>query len=545
MVPRAIIENLDPLFNPRSVAVIGATNDWNKWGFSTFLSVIDGFEGKVYPINAKEEIVLGHKAFKKVTDVPGEVDLAVFVIPAPSIPAVMEDCVQKGVKAAVIISAGFAETGEEGRKLQDEVLEIAKRGGIHFVGPNCMGFWSASSKLKATMIPLQISPGPLALVTQGGNLGTAIAMSANQRGVGFHRYVSCGCTADIPIEDYIEHFGEDPEVKVILTYIEGLEDGGRFIEKAKRVTPRKPVIALKPGKGEATARAIRSHSGVLCGYDEVYEQAFKKAGVLRAETPDEVLDIAIGFLMQPLPRGRNVAILTPGGSYGVVCTDDCLSNGLDVVKLPEETIAEFDQIFPPRWSHGNPVDPAGDRNMVAFLKAPEMILKLDEVDALIFMGMGSVSGVSDMLVGTLSKFQASEKIVQLSRTQDIDSITSLIGPLFWVQKGREREELRRILTLVIESGQVDVSSFLGNIASSFTSEGVDLTRMFAVIDTFLAALVLHWIETYGKPVVATTFTEEGSHVNLKRGFYYCYPSPQRAAKVLAKLAEYKEYLERC
>jgi len=545
MAQRTIIENLDPLFNPKSVAVIGATNDWNKWGFSTFLSTIDGFEGKVYPINDKEEIVLGHKAFKKVTDIPGEVDLAVFVIPAPSIPAVMEDCVQKGVKAAVIISAGFAETGEEGRKLQDEVLEIARRGGIRFVGPNCMGFWSASSKLKATMIPLQISPGPLALVTQGGNLGTAIAMSANQRGVGFHRYVSCGCTADIPIEDYIEHFGEDPDVKVILTYIEGLEDGGRFIEKTKRVTSRKPVIALKPGKGEATARAIRSHSGVLCGYDEVYEQAFKKAGVIRAETPDEVLDIAIGFLMQPLPQGRNVAILTPGGSYGVVCTDDCVSNKLNVVKLPEETIAEFDQIFPPRWSHGNPVDPAGDRNMVAFLKAPEMILKLDEVDALIFMGMGSVTGVSDMLVGTLSKFQASEGIVQLSGTQDIDSITSLIGPLFWVQKGREREDLRRILTLVLESGQVDVSSFLGNIALSFTSEGVDLTRMFAVIDTFLAALVLHWIETYGKPVVATTFTEEGSHVNLKRGFYYCYPSSQKAARVLAKLAEYKEYLERC
>jgi len=544
MVQRAIIENLDPLFNPKSVAVIGATGDWNKWGFSTFLSTVDGFEGKVYPINDKEEIVLDHKAFKKITDVPGEVDLAVFVIPAPSIPAVMEDCVQKGVKAAVIISAGFAETGEEGRKLQDEVLEIARRGGIHFVGPNCMGFWSASSKLKATMIPLQISPGPLALVTQGGNLGAAIAMSANQRGLGFHRYVSCGCTADIPIEDYIEHFGEDPEVKVILTYIEGLEDGRRFIEKVKRVTPKKPVIALKPGKGEATARAIRSHSGVLCGYDEVYEEAFKKAGVLRAETPEEVLDIAIGFLMQPLPQGRNVAIVTPGGSYGVICTDDCLSNGLDVVKLPEETIAEFDKIFPPRWSHGNPVDPAGDRNLVAFLKAPEMILKLDEVDALIFMGMGSVTGVSDMLVDTLSKFQTSEGIVQLSGTQDIDSITSLIGPLFWVQKGREREELRRILTLVIESGQVDVSSFLGDIASSFTSKGVDLTKMFATIDTFLAALVLHWIETYGKPVVATTFTEEGSHVNLKRGFYYCYPSAQRAAKVLAKLAEYKEYLDR-
>ena len=545
MVPRAIIDNLDPLFNPKSVAVIGATNDWNKWGFSTFLSTIDGFEGSVYPINDKEGTILGHKAFKKVTDVPGEIDLAVFVIPAPSVPAVMEDCVRKGVRAAVLISAGFAETGEEGRKLQDKVLEIARRGGIRLVGPNCMGFWSASSKLKATMVPLQIHPGPIALVTQGGNLGISIAMSAYQRGLGFHRYVSCGCTADIPIEDYIEHFGEEPDVKVILTYIEGLEDGERFIEKAKRVTTRKPVIALKPGKGEATARAIKSHSGVLCGYDEIYEEAFKKAGVIRAQTPEELLDIAIGFLMQPLPQGRNVAILTPGGSYGVVCTDDCVSNKLNVVKLPEETIAEFNQIFPPRWSHGNPVDPAGDRNLVAFLKAPEMILKLDEVDALIFMGFGSVTSLSDMLVGTLSKFQVSEETVQLSGKPDIDSITSLLSPLFWVQKDPEREELRRVLTLVIESRDVDVPSLLGDISSSFTSEGVDLTKMFAILDVFLAALVLHWIKTYKKPVVPTSFTDMGSYVKLKRGYYYSYPSPQRAARVLAKLAEYKEYLERC
>jgi hypothetical protein len=324
-----------------------------------------------------------------------------------------------------------------------------------------------------------------------------------------------------------------------------LGDGRRFIEKVERVTPKKPVIALKPGKGEATAKAIRSHSGVLCGADEVYEEAFNMAGVLRVETPEELLDVATGFLMQPLPQGRNVAIVTPGGSYGVVCTDDCVLNRLNVVELPEETIAEFDKIFPPRWSHGNPVDPAGDRNLVAFLKAPEMILKLDEVDALIFMGFGSVTSLSDMLVGTLSKFQTSEELVQLSGKPDIDSITSLLSPLFWVQKDLEREELRRVLTLVIESGDVDVPSLLGDIASSFSSNGVDLTKMFAILDVFMAALVLHWIKTYKKPVVPTSFTDMGSYVKLKRGYYYSYPSPQRAAKVLTRLAEYKEYLERC
>ena len=545
MAKRNINENFDSLFKPKSVAVIGATDDFSKWGFSTFFSTLDGFKGIVYPINDKRESVFDHKAFKKITDVPGEVDLAVFVIPANSVPAAMEDCVRKGVKAAVIISAGFVEIGEEGRKLQEEVLQIARGGGIRFIGPNCMGFWSASAELKAFMTPMPIRPGPLAFVTQGGNVGGAIITSAYQRGLGFHRYVSCGCTADIQIEDYIEHFGGDPEVKVILTYIEGLEDGGRFIEKVKKVTSQKPVIALKPGKSDVTARAIRSHSGALCGSDEVYGEAFDKAGVIRVETPEELLDVAVGFLMQPLPQGGNVAIITPGGSYGVLCSDDCSSNGLNVIELPEETIAEFNHIFPPRWSHGNPVDPAGDRNLIAFLKAPEMLLKLDEVDSLIFMGFGSFSGFGDMLTSTMSQFPALEEMAKPFEVQDIHSIVSLIGPLFWVKSSREEKDLEELITSVIESGEIDVLSLCGGITSASTLEGrTGLTEIFSIMDVFLGALVLHWLKTYKKPVVTTTFSEEGLYLELKKGFYYSYPSPRRAAKVLAKLTEYKEYLER-
>ena len=538
MVQRAIMGDLDILFNPKSVAVIGATNNPNKWGFSTFLSSIDGFEGSVYPINNKQEVVQGHKAFKRVTDVPGEVDLAVFVIPPTSVPAVMEDCVQKGVKAAVLITAGFAETGEEGAKLQDKFLEIARRGRIRVVGPNCMGIWSASSKLKATMAPMPIHPGPLALVTQGGNVGGSLVRSAIQRGIGFHRYVSCGSTADIQVEDYIEHFGEDPEVKVILAYIEGLRDGRRFIEKAKNVTPKKPVIALKPGKSEVTARAIRSHSGLLCGPDEVYEAAFQKAGIIRAENPEELLDIATGFLTQPLPQGRNVAIITPGGSYGVICSDHCASNRLDVVKLPDETIAEFDKIFPPRWSRGNPVDPAGDRNLIAFLEATEMILKLDVVDAVIFMGFGGLSNLlSTFLKDFLPKTEIHEEKRQLPELFDLDSIIPSLGG-FLFQGDHGQKEIQRIVTLAIESGEIDAASF-------YTASGLDLSRVLGLMDIVLANLVRHWMETYKKPVVPITFGDEGVYVKLKRGFYYAYSSPQKAARVLSKLAEYKEYLEIC
>ena len=200
---KSIVEELDPLFNPKSVAVVGATNNWNKWGFSTFSSALNGFSGPVYPVNNRESEVLGHKAFARLADIPGPVDLAVFVIPAPSVASVMEECVAKGVKAGVIISAGFAEVGEEGKKLQDEVLEIARKGEIRFIGPNCMGFWSASSDLRAFMFPLPVEDGPLALVSQGGNVGGAVVLSGHMRGIGFHRYVSCGCAADIQIEDYI------------------------------------------------------------------------------------------------------------------------------------------------------------------------------------------------------------------------------------------------------------------------------------------------------------------------------------------------------
>ena len=478
-----ITESLDSLFNPRSVAVIGATNNMNKWGNSSFSSALNGFKGPVYPINNKESVVLGHQAYKRVTDVPDDkpVDLAVFVIPAPFIPSVMQDCVDKGVKAGVIISAGFAEVGPEGQKLQDEVMDIARKGGIRLVGPNCMGFWSASSDLRAFMFPLPVFSGPIAFVSQGGNVGGAIVGSGYSRGIGFRRYISCGCTADIQIEDYIEHFGKDPEVKVILAYVEGVNDGTRFIEKVGNVSTKKPVIILKPGKTDAAAKAISCHSGALSGSEEIYDAAFKKAGIIRAETPEELLDYAIGFLTQPLPRGRRTAIVTPGGSYGVLCADECAYLGLDVVDLPEETITEFNKIFPPRWSHGNPVDPAGDRNFPAYFRAPVMLLKQEMIDSLIFMGFGNFSGMAETFTKALSS-------------------------------GDDSGGFAKMMTDIIPQ-----------IGSGFTGQ------------------IMRWIRVYKKPVLTTTFSEETP--TLQDGAHQSYPSADRAAKVLAKLVEYKEYLD--
>ncbi|MDY6852127.1 MAG: CoA-binding protein, partial [Thermodesulfobacteriota bacterium] len=256
-----IVTALDPLFNPRSVAVVGASNNKVKWGYSTFSSLLDHYKGDIYPVNHRDAEILGHHAYSKVTDIPGPVDLVVIVVPDVKVAGVMEDCVKKGVKAGVIITAGFAEVGPKGKAMQDEVMRIARKGGIRLVGPNCMGMWSASSNLTAFMFPMKIMPGPLALVSQGGNIGGALVADAVARGVGFRQYVSCGCTADIPIEDYIEYLGHDDKVKVIMVYIEGLGQRNRFVEKVRKVTLKKPVLVVKPGKTDAAAKAISSHSG--------------------------------------------------------------------------------------------------------------------------------------------------------------------------------------------------------------------------------------------------------------------------------------------
>lgn len=551
------------------MAVIGASNNLGKWGFSTLMSIRDGFKGKIYPVNNRRDDVLGLQSYQRVTDIPAEVDLAVFVIPAANIDEVMQDCVEKGVKAALIISAGFSETGEEGKILQDRVVKTAAKGGIRIVGPNCMGFWSAPSHLRAFMFPMSVLPGPLGFVSQGGNVGGAIVMAAYERGIGFDKYVSCGCTADIQIEDYIEHFGDDPNIKVILTYIEGLADGRRFIEKVRKVTTKKPVIAMKPGRTLAAAQAIASHSGALSGSDDVYEAAFKETGVIRVDSGGELLDVAMGFLTQPLPRNNSLAIITPGGSYGVICADACASLGLRVVSLSQETLDELDRLFPPRWSHGNPVDPAGDRNFISYLQAPPLLLELDEIGSLIYMGFGSFSSFASSLsfferdetVGVFSSFLSgitgSEGFLQSMRStvEEGDraglqaqlelALTALVSIMGSAEE-EEVAQLRQMVSSLMDSGRIVISAEdFDQLAESMKHDRAYEAFQNLIInrmDDFLTALIVDWIERYGKPVVSTSFTE--TVPGLIGGIHYSYPSGERAALVLSKMARYREYLEK-
>jgi succinyl-CoA synthetase alpha subunit len=565
-----IVKELEPLFKPKSVAVIGATNNMSKWGYSSFSSLIRRYKGEIYAVNNRDPKILNYKAYPGVTDIPGPVDLAVIVVPSDKVRAVMEDCLAKGVKAAVIISAGFAEVGKAGKALQDEIVAIARKGGIRLVGPNCMGMWSAAVNLPAFMFPIPIQTGPLALISQGGNVGGALVADAIARGLGFQQYVSCGCTADIQIEDYIEYLGYDDAVKVIMVYIEGLKDGHRFISKVREVTRRKPVVALKPGKTEAAVRAISSHSGSFSGMDAIYEAAFNKAGVIRVDSSLELLDVAIGLLTQPRPRGRNVIITTPGGSYGVMCADACSSLGLNVIDLPAPVMETFNTMFPPRWSHGNPVDPAGDRDFIQYLRAPEIVLKQPEVDALIFMGFGSFSSMSSVFAtndGRPKQAPAvsrermegiqtmARKFLDILESGDRDGIREYIkGGLIMLfssviaTKADDLEEFLDSLSQAITTGKMMESSFYPKLRTLLTSlaggdaGAIQVSTIVELIDPLLDSVIDRWIVRYGKPVITTTFTERTSRIS--EGGHFPYPNAERAATVLAKLVGYSEYLDR-
>jgi len=358
------------LFSPSSIAVIGANEVLGSWGSDATRAALEAArvnpQRRAYPVNPTEKQVMGAPCYPTINDVPDVVDLAIIVVRSTLVPAIMRQCVEKRVKAAVIISAGFAETDEAGARLEAEVVQIARQGGIRLVGPNCIGHADVTNKVGALGIGWRTRPGPMAIISQSGTVSAGIMGSAGASGIGISKFISTGNEADLHTEDYLEFLAKDPPTRLIGAYIEGLREGRRFFELAREITLTKPIVVIKAGGTEGSGRAARSHTSALAGSDVVYSAAFRQAGVIRVEDEESLCDIALALLTQPLPRGNTVGILTIGGGMGVMAAESCERDGLKMATLQPETLAKLDAVLPPRWSHGNPIDMVGIKTMDEF-----------------------------------------------------------------------------------------------------------------------------------------------------------------------------------
>ncbi len=370
------------LFYPRSVAIIGASRSPGKIGHEILRNIIGfGYDGKIFPVNPHADEILGYKAYPSIVDVPDEVDLAVISVPARIVPKVLEDCGRKGVKVVVIISSGFSEVGNV--EAERKVVEIARKYGMRILGPNVFGVLYTPSKLNATFGPMKVRKGNIAFISQSGALGIALMGWTFLERIGLSAVVSVGNKADIEDADLLDFFVNDPNSKVILIYMEGLKNGRRFLEVAKRVSKVKPIIVLKAGRSERGALAAASHTGSLAGSDEVYSAAFRQAGVLRAKSIQEAFDWARTMVFQPPPINENVVVITNGGGAGVIAADACEEYELHLMDLPEDLANEFRKFMPPFGSVRNPIDLTGEATEEAYAGAVKVALEDPRIGAIL------------------------------------------------------------------------------------------------------------------------------------------------------------------
>ncbi len=375
---------LDAIFAPRAVAVIGATEKAGSVGRAIIWNLISNpFGGTVYPVNPKRPNVLGIRTYPTIKAVPEPVDLAVVVTPAPTVPQVIGECVEAGVKGAIIISAGFKEVGPEGAELERSVLEQAHRGRMRLIGPNCLGVMQPRSGLNATFAAQMARPGSVGFLSQSGALCTAILDWSLRVNVGFSSFVSIGSMLDVGWGDLINYLGDDPYTKCIVIYMESIGDARSFLSASREVALTKPIIVIKAGRTEAAAKAATSHTGSLAGSDEVLDAAFRRVGVLRVDSISQVFDMADVLAKQPRPRGPKLAIVTNAGGPGVLATDALIENGGELAQLSSATIETLGTFLPVAWSHNNPIDILGDADAPRYARALEVASQDPNIDGLL------------------------------------------------------------------------------------------------------------------------------------------------------------------
>lgn len=414
---RTLQGSLKPFFEPQGVAIIGASREEDKPGHVILKLLMDNYKnGKlrvpVYPVNPNADVILGQKVYKSISELPNTVDLAIIVVPARLVPGVVRELGDKGVKAAVVISSGFSEIGRT--DLEEELKRVAGSKGVRLLGPNCVGIYSPWSGVDTIFLPYtkkledgrevlsapRPSKGHVALISQSGAVGTAALDYMYGEGIGLSYFFSIGNKADIDEVELIRELGDDEKTRVILLYVESIKRGREFLEVAESVSLKKPIIALKAGRTQAGRRAAASHTASLAGLDEIYEAAFRRSGVIRAQDIEELFDFAKAFVSQPPPLGPRIAIITDGGGAGVMATDMAEMLGLQVPELKGATRSKLEELrkngmIPEFAQVSNPVDLTGSASSEMFVESTKILLESPEVDAIAILALHQVPGIPD------------------------------------------------------------------------------------------------------------------------------------------------------
>ncbi len=480
---------LDAVFDPKSVAVIGASSTFGKWGQIILSNIVAGkFQGKIFPVNPKEKIICGLPVYKHIYDITEPVDLAFITTPAKTIPGILKECGKKRIKGVVLITSGFSETDEAGKKLERQIVDICRERNVTLVGPNTMGIICPYAGLFATGTHTRPRKGSVAFVSQSGNLGNQLIHWAEQQGIGVSVFVGSGNEAALACTDYLEYLERDPHTNIIILYIESVGDGRHFLDVAKRINRKKPVIVLKGGKTKAGRTAAASHTGSMSGEHSAFRAACRQAGVLDVRFPTELLDLSAGFSSLPLPKGNRIGIVTLGGGWGVVTADECNQRGLIIPDIPESIIETIGKYLPPFWSRGNPVDLVGSRDLDVPLVAVEELLKWDGIDAVISLGI-------------VGRFEYVRLLTQ--STREVDKAVS--------------------------------SEFLDQM-ETFSQE---------YEKTYIAKIV-ELMETYEKPVIGVSLANTGEGVvrpvDGRRYSGVFYQTPENAVNVLARMVTYNRFV---
>ncbi len=422
--------SINAFFNPRSVAIIGATPKEGKVGRVIVENFKRRFKGRIYPVNPKYNEILGLKCYPSVKNIPDTIDLAVIVVPAPIVPMVLRDCGEKGIKAAIIISGGFRETGtEEGRRLEEEVIRISREYGIRVIGPNCIGIYDNWSGVDTYFLPdykMKRPPrGGISFISQSGAFASALLDWMAYNNIGVSRAISYGNKVDVDDVDLVEFLGRDDKTRLIIMYIEGLKDGrGRlFLEKIREVVKSKPVIVYKAGKTMRGSRAAASHTAALAGNYDIYRAAFKQAGVIEAESFDEIGDFAKVLLTQPLMRGNRVFIVTDAGGIGVMLTDALTREGFEIPVTPDDLKRELREVLPPHCIVENPIDLTGDADDERFKIVLEKVLPKPYVDAVVLGALPQIPGMThkfiDYVVGVWEKYRKPLLVIDIGSEEAV------------------------------------------------------------------------------------------------------------------------------